>query len=248
MRKEFLLIFLVLVSFAGKAFSLNEKRSFSAVRVTVAPKIDGKLDDAVWDNVPVATDFIQYSPYNGGDASFQTEVKVIYDQTALENIRVLNLIFFKSYKFTGNFTNLFAPQNNFINQLIETKKGNPLSLGILYSVIARKLGLPVYGVNLPRNFLLVYLDEYKSDATLEADLAQHILFYINPFRKGAILSRKDIEHFLSSQNIKIEKSFFIPGSNRNIIKRLILNLVSSYEKLGYQDKVDSFKNLLTILG
>jgi len=168
--------------------------------------------------------------------------------TALENIRVLNLIFFKSYKFTGNFTNLFAPQNNFINQLIETKKGNPLSLGILYSVIARKLGLPVYGVNLPRNFLLVYLDEYKSDATLEADLAQHILFYINPFRKGAILSRKDIEHFLSSQNIKIEKSFFIPGSNRNIIKRLILNLVSSYEKLGYQDKVDSFKNLLTILG
>ena len=83
MRKEFLLIFVVIVSFAGKAFSLNEKRSFNAVRVSASPKIDGKLDDAVWDNVPVATDFVQYSPYNGGDASFRTEVKVIYDQTAL---------------------------------------------------------------------------------------------------------------------------------------------------------------------
>ena len=167
--------------------------------------------------------------------------------TALENTRVLNLIFFKTYKFSGNFTNLLAPQNNFINQLLETKKGNPLSLGILYSVLAQRLGLPIYGVNLPRNFLLVYLDEHKSEATYESDLDQHVLFYINPFRRGAILNRTDIEHFLTSQKIKLKRSYFIPGSNKTIIKRLIMNLVSSYEKLGYQDKVDNFNKLLNIL-
>lgn len=166
--------------------------------------------------------------------------------TALENTRVLNLIFYKTYKFSGNFTNLLAPQNNFIHQLLESKKGNPLSLGILYSSLAQRLGLPIYGVNLPRNFLLVYLDENKSIETYESDLDQHILFYINPFRRGTILNRTDIEHFLVSQNIKLKKSYFIPASNTRIIMRLIMNLVAAYEKLGYQEKVDNFNHLLKV--
>ena len=166
--------------------------------------------------------------------------------TALENTRVLNLIFYKTYKFSGNFNNLLAPQNNFIHQLLESKKGNPLSLGIVYSALAQRLGLPIYGVNLPRNFLLVYLDENKSIETYESDLDQHILFYINPFRRGSILNRTDIEHFLVSQKIKLKKSYFIPASNRRIIMRLIMNLVAAYEKLGYQEKVDNFNNLLEV--
>ena len=166
--------------------------------------------------------------------------------TALENTRVLNLIFYKTYKFSGNFANLLAPQNNFIHQLLESKKGNPLSLGIVYSALAQRLGLPIYGVNLPRNFLLVYLDENKSIETYESDLDQHILFYINPFRRGTILNRTDIEHFLVSQNIKLKKSYFIPASNKRIIMRLIMNLVAAYEKLGYQEKVDNFNHLLKL--
>ena len=166
--------------------------------------------------------------------------------TALENTRVLNLIFYKTYKFSGNFANLLAPQNNFIHQLLESKKGNPLSLGIVYSALAQRLGLPIYGVNLPRNFLLVYLDENKSIETYESDLDQHILFYINPFRRGTILNRTDIEHFLVSQNIKLKKSYFIPASNKRIIMRLIMNLVAAYEKLGYQEKVDNFNHLLKV--
>ena len=166
--------------------------------------------------------------------------------TALENTRVLNLIFYKTYKFSGNFANLLAPQNNFIHQLLESKKGNPLSLGIVYSALAQRLGLPIYGVNLPRNFLLVYLDENKSIETYESDLDQHILFYINPFRRGTILNRTDIEHFLVSQNIKLKKSYFVPASNKRIIMRLIMNLVAAYEKLGYQEKVDNFNHLLKV--
>lgn len=49
--------------------------------------------------------------------------------------------------------------NSFINTVIESRKGNPLSLSLLYSVIAESLDLPIYGVNLPNHFVLAYLDE-----------------------------------------------------------------------------------------
>ncbi|RLD36243.1 MAG: hypothetical protein DRI73_01040 [Bacteroidetes bacterium] len=165
--------------------------------------------------------------------------------TALENTRVLNLILYKNLKFGGNVTNFYAPQNNFINLVLETKKGNPISLGILYSIIANRLGLPVYGINLPKNFLLAYIDPYASEG-LAPYTEDQVLFYINPFRKGAVLNKSDIENFLRAQKTEIKESYFVPNSNQDIIKNLIKNIIGSYQKLGYEDKVKRFQVLLDV--
>ena len=165
--------------------------------------------------------------------------------TALENTRVLNLIVYKNLKFGGNVTNFYAPQNNFINLVLETKKGNPISLGILYIIIANRLGLPVYGINLPKNFLLAYIDPYASESPAPYTEDQ-VLFYINPFRKGAVLNKSDIENFLRTQKTEIKESYFVPNSNQDIIKNLIKNIIGSYQNLGYEDKVKRYQVLLDI--
>ena len=69
--------------------------------------------------------------------------------TAMEQVKVLNKIFFDIHGFSGNTQNYHAPQNSFINIALETKRGNPLMLSILYLEIARSAGIPIYGVNLP---------------------------------------------------------------------------------------------------
>jgi regulator of sirC expression with transglutaminase-like and TPR domain len=163
--------------------------------------------------------------------------------TALEKVRVINHILFDIYKFTGNNTNYYSPQNSFINQVLYSKKGNPISLSIVYIVVAQKLGLPIYGVNLPKNFILAYKDEYH-DLYPEGD---EVLFYINPFNKGAILGRKEIDIFLKQQNIQPEDSFYKPCSNVDILQRVILNLIFSYEKLGYENKISDLQSLLKII-
>jgi hypothetical protein len=61
----------------------TEKRQIKAVRTESAPKIDGHLDDAVWNTAPVATDFIQYSPFSGKPSTFRTEVRILYDNEAV---------------------------------------------------------------------------------------------------------------------------------------------------------------------
>jgi Domain of unknown function (DUF5916)/Carbohydrate family 9 binding domain-like len=60
-----------------------QQKSFQAVKVKSAPRIDGVLDDVIWQNVPVATDFIINSPDFGKPASHKTEVKVLYDNTSI---------------------------------------------------------------------------------------------------------------------------------------------------------------------
>lgn len=162
--------------------------------------------------------------------------------TALEKVRVINHILFDIHKFSANNSNYYSPQNSYINQVLQSKKGNPISLSIVYAVIAQKLGLPIYGVNLPKNFILAYKDEYH-DLFPSGD---EVLFYINPFNKGAVLGRKEIDVFLKQQNISPEDSFYSPCSNIEIIQRVIMNLIYSYEKLGYESKVKDLNSLMKL--
>jgi regulator of sirC expression with transglutaminase-like and TPR domain len=165
--------------------------------------------------------------------------------TALEKVKILNHIFYDVHGFNSNTNNFFAPQNQFINQVIETKKGGPITLAILYSTVAQKLGLPIYSVNLPKNFILAYKDRFKK--SISDNPKDSILFYINPFNKGAVLGRREIENFLSQQNLEHKDEFFLPCSNQVTIAQLISSLIYSYEKLGNHDKLHDLNLILKIV-
>jgi regulator of sirC expression with transglutaminase-like and TPR domain len=163
--------------------------------------------------------------------------------TALENIKVLNHIIFDLHNFDGNKINIHSPSNLYINTFLETRKGSPLTLGMLYLIIAQKLNIPVYGVNLPQHFILAYTTEMVKPIPDEND----VLFYINPFNKGAIFTRREIELFIRQLKVKPVESFFAPCTNIDIIKRLINNLKFSYDKSGQHEKIDNLETLLNLM-
>jgi regulator of sirC expression with transglutaminase-like and TPR domain len=164
--------------------------------------------------------------------------------TALEKVRVINHIFFSVHRFVGNTENYTAPENSYLNKVLETKKGNPLSLAIIYLTLCRKLRLSVYGVNLPQHFVMVYIDEPIFATGNNED---NVLFYINPFSKGAIFSRREIDIFLNQLAIDPQKSFYLPCSNVEIVKRLIRNLITSYTNLDDRNKIADLKEMLKTL-
>lgn len=160
--------------------------------------------------------------------------------TALEIIKVINHILFTVHHFDGNKENLSAPQNFYLNNLLDTRKGSALSLGMLYIILGQKLGLPIYGVNLPQHFILAYL----IDTGIENPTENDVLFYINPYNKGAVFTRREIELFIRQLKVTPEMSFFAPCSNTDIIKRLIGHLIFAYNQLGYPDKIEDLDQLL----
>lgn len=168
-------------------------------------------------------------------------IQMMNEASPAEQIKLINHVFYSIYGFNGNTTNHQDPQNSYLSQVLETKKGNQISLAIIYSIIAQKLDIPVYGVNLPQHFILAYLDETQSE------FEGGILFYINAFNKGFIFGRRDVDMFLKQLNLKFDRQFYEPCSNTDIIKRVLRNLISAYEHLGSSEKVDELNELLGII-
>lgn len=169
-------------------------------------------------------------------------LQLMNEASPAEQVKLINHVLYNIYGFSGNTTNHQDPQNSYLSQVIESKRGNQISLAIIYSVIAQKLDIPIYGVNLPQHFILAYLDE-----TDESDFDSGILFYINAFNKGFIFGRRDVDMFLKQLNLKTEKQFYEPCSNTDIVRRILRNLISSYEQLGSVEKVQELNELLRIV-
>lgn len=154
------------------------------------------------------------------------------DAHPIDQIKLLNSVLFGKLKFGANTKNFHSPSNSMINMVLESKKGNPISLCAVYMLVANKLKMPVYGVNLPNLFILTYLHE------------QHHQFYINAFNRGLIFSKDDIDNYVSELRITSQESFYQPCDNQEIIKRSLRNLMNSFDKIGDHAKNEEVKSLL----
>jgi len=169
-------------------------------------------------------------------------VQMINDASPAEQVKLINHVFYNIYGFSGNTSNHHDPQNSYLSAVLESKKGNQISLAIIYSIIAQKLDIPVYGVNLPQHFILAYVDE-----SMESEFEGGILFYINAFNRGVMFGRRDVDMFLKNLKLQPEKQFYEPCSNADIIRRILRNLISAYENLGSTEKVAELNQLMEIV-
>jgi len=165
--------------------------------------------------------------------------------TALEKLKVFNHIMFDVHGFEGNKKHYHSTDNSFINRVLESKKGNPISLAVLYLILAERLDLPVYGVNLPRHFILAWGD--LMDFSLGDSDEPKILFYINPFSGGSVFGKRDIDAFLKELKLKPNPIFFLPCSNYDIMVRSMNNLIHSYEQDGQGHKAEEIRELQRII-
>lgn len=170
-----------------------------------------------------------------------------YNLTPLEQVNVFNHVFYSLNNYRGSESDGINPAYCYINHLLETKKGNPISLGILYLIVANQLQMPVYGVDLPQHFILSYHNHPIHNEQSEQEIRSDIIFYINPLNKGMIFSREDITHYLHKLEVKQEPSHFSPCNNLQVIRSLINYLITGYELQNENDKVLELKELLQVI-
>ncbi|MEN9972471.1 MAG: hypothetical protein RIS20_818 [Bacteroidota bacterium] len=164
-------------------------------------------------------------------------------QTAYEQVKIFNKVFFGLHHFQGDNQNFHSSVNSYINTVLESKKGNPLSLCLIYSIIAQSLDLPIYGVNLPNHFVLAYMDAKYSSFSINQQNEFGVLFYINAFSKGSIFDTNEIKEFLNGLNLNHHREYFEPCSNTSVIKRMLTNLIASFQQVGNFEKVEELKTL-----
>jgi len=151
----------------------------------------------------------------------------------VDQIKILNSVLFGKLHFGANTKNFHSPGNSMLSVVLQTKKGNPISLCIIYMLVAQKLKMPVFGVNLPNLFVMTY----KQD---------DLQFYVNAFNRGLVFSRKELDEYIANLKLSPNDIFYEPCSHIDIVVRMLRNLINSHEKLGHTERVDEIKTLLNI--
>lgn len=168
-------------------------------------------------------------------------------QTSLEKITILNHVFFKHYKFTLDNVTPDAPQNCYFNRILETRIGNPISITILYTLVARSLNLPVHYIDFQDNPLVGYFDKDLARLVHGEEIGHQVLFYINPSNKGAIIGLKEVDYIQHTAGLADREKLTEPCPDRIILKRLIEKLIFAYTQRGLSEKVSYLYEIADML-
>ncbi len=109
--------------------------------------------------------------------------------TALEQVNVFNSILYNYYKLHGHELTDRDPKYFFINQVLESKQGNAYSIGILYLALCELLDIPIFAVDVPRQFVFAYIDTLHHFYSTDSEGIQQIQFYIDPMN-GIVYTQK----------------------------------------------------------
>lgn len=164
--------------------------------------------------------------------------------TPLENINIFNQVFYSIIGYSGVKDENIESHDFCLNHVLESKKGNAISLGILYIVLAQQLELPIYGVNLYRHFILAYQKNYVFDYDL--DNTRDTIFFINPINKGVPFQRREIKEYIASMKIEEKESFFNPAANKAIIRELLYYLKFHLVSKGKDQKAEEISELIEL--
>ncbi|MCY7362956.1 MAG: transglutaminase-like domain-containing protein [Ignavibacteria bacterium] len=162
---------------------------------------------------------------------------VISEIYPLNVLELISKYLYKELGFKGNTKNYYEPDNSYINKVIDTRSGNPISLSVVYLLIAKRLNLPVYGINMPGHFIL----KYESGKAGEE-------YFIDPFNKGVLISVREASEYIKNSGSSNEEFIDIPylkGANENeILLRVMRNLIEAYKKENEESKSLQLEKLM----
>jgi regulator of sirC expression with transglutaminase-like and TPR domain len=130
----------------------------------------------------------------------------------------INWVLFVEEGFQGNAEDYYDPRNSYLNQVIERKTGIPITLAVLYATVAARVGVSLFGVNLPAHFML---RTDSGDATI----------FVDPFHAGALLDRKGCEQRIAQligRAITLSEIQFAPCGPGLVVARMLRNLKLIY--------------------
>ncbi|MGH2642856.1 MAG: transglutaminase-like domain-containing protein [Chitinophagaceae bacterium] len=148
--------------------------------------------------------------------------------TPLEQTNILNSMIYSYFNMKGAEVSYSRANQFYLNNVIESRKGNSISIGILYQMLCSQLDIPIYAVNIPKQYILAYFNHPIDFSLPEDSQLQDIQFYIDPLQ-GHVYTSKDIEVYLKKINTPFRDFYFKPLSNKSIIRLLLIELSKCYE-------------------
>ena len=159
------------------------------------------------------------------------------DDTPLYQLNTLSEYLFDELKFAGNHTNYHDPRNSFLNDVMERKRGIPISLSLLYIEVGKRAGVPVLGIGMPGHFIVRHRDEPE--------------VFVDPFHGGILLSVEECAERLkqvTQGSLAWDTEYLEPISSRAFIARMLRNLKLVYlQRRNYERVLATIDRVIALL-
>lgn len=165
--------------------------------------------------------------------------------TPLEQIRIVTGILYSYYNLKGNEI-AYTDINDFlIHKVLESKRGNQLSNGILYLILCDLLDIPVKAIGVPKQFVLAYFKPGYSSETTDDHQAK-IEFFIDP-SSGMVFTHKDVENYFKRISVPPVPGYFKPLSNIKVIQHFLEEAAKCFDNEKEMYKKDELLRLSALL-
>lgn len=128
------------------------------------------------------------------------------------SITSLNDFIYRTEGYSGNIKSYYEPRNSFLNHVINTHQGIPITLALIHICLGRRLQLPVHGISFPGHFLVRYGDDQR--------------VIVDPF-SGRVLSETDCRTLLkqiAGPSALLQPEYLEIATNKSILIRILDNL------------------------
>jgi regulator of sirC expression with transglutaminase-like and TPR domain len=156
---------------------------------------------------------------------------IVSPSSAREKCRVLNRVLFHEWGFHGNVEHYTDPRNSFIDQVLARRTGIPLSLSVIYLLVAGRVGLELEPVGLPGHFIV-------------GCFTDHLPFFIDPFDRGLFRDAEEILELLRANHVTPKLSDLAPTPIREVLCRSCRNLVNHYATAGEPERARLFADFV----
>jgi regulator of sirC expression with transglutaminase-like and TPR domain len=149
----------------------------------------------------------------------------------------LHQVLFEEEGFGGNADDFYQPLNSYLPVVLETRRGIPISLSLVYKVVAERMGLRVEGINAPGHFLV----RVRTNGGWSV---------VDPFFGGTALNSEEafqrIERVLG-QPIPRSPKFLKPATHPQWLSRMLANLQNIFAVQGHYDDSAAMNELQSLL-
>lgn len=156
---------------------------------------------------------------------------IVEPSSMREKCRVLNRVLFHEWGFHGNVEHYTDPRNSFIDQVLKRRTGIPISLSVVYLLVAERLGLELEPVGLPGHFIV-------------GCFADDLPFFIDAFDRGVFRDADEIFELLRANNIVPKQSDLAPTPIREVLCRSCRNLVNHFTAAGRPERAKLFAHFV----
>lgn len=166
--------------------------------------------------------------------------------TLLEKTAVINHFLYHVHRFFVIPDEKPDPSTCFLNQMLISHKGNPYSMALFYTLLARRLEIPVRLIDFPGNPLVAVVKPDIARKTHDGSLNSDVIFYLNPSNKGSVTNHKEVDYHLRRGNYQPQERYSEPLPDSLFVRRLLEYLIQAYTHNGENDKAEEIKKMLQL--